>query len=33
LEANKKLDQIQNKLDAYLEEKSLVFPRFYFLDS
>jgi dynein heavy chain, axonemal len=32
-EANKKLDQIQNKLDAYLEEKSLVFPRFYFLDS
>lgn len=33
IEANKKLDQIQNKLDAYLEEKSLVFPRFYFLDS
>ena len=33
LEANKKLDAIQNKLDAYLEEKSLVFPRFYFLDS
>jgi len=33
IEANKKLEQIQNKLDAYLEEKSLVFPRFYFLDS
>jgi dynein heavy chain len=33
IDANKKLDQIQNKLDAYLEEKSLVFPRFYFLDS
>jgi len=32
-DANKKLDLIQNKLDAYLEEKSLVFPRFYFLDS
>lgn len=30
-EANKKLDEIQRKLSQYLEQKSLVFPRFFFL--
>jgi len=33
LDANKKLDKIQKCLNDYLEEKRLVFPRFYFLAS
>lgn len=32
-EANKKLDRIQKSLNDYLEEKRLVFARFYFLAS
>lgn len=30
-EANKKLDKIQKKLSEYLEQKKLVFARFFFL--
>lgn len=31
INANKKLDEIQSKLNDYLEEKREVFSRFYFL--